>query len=103
MPLVYADGDTAEPSERRRRARKIKPEYAQGPLVMVGRAANLAELEMIEAMLLEHGIPSIGRSSTGLGVPDFYLAGPRDILVPESGADAAREALAPPADDAPAP
>jgi len=26
-------------------------------------------------------------------VPDFLAAGPRDILVPESGAEAAREAL----------
>jgi hypothetical protein len=28
-------------------------------------------------------------------VPDFLAAGPRDVLVPESGAEAAREALAP--------
>jgi hypothetical protein len=28
-------------------------------------------------------------------VPDMLAAGPRDVLVPESGAEAAREALAP--------
>ncbi len=95
MPLVAAAAGEEEPDERRRRARKIRPEYAQGPLVKVGRASNLAEMEMIEGLLLEHGIPSIGRSSGNLDVPDFYLGGRRDILVPESGAQAAREALAP--------
>jgi len=34
------------------------------------------------------------RRSGGFDVPDFLAAGPRDILVPESGAEAAREALA---------
>jgi hypothetical protein len=48
-------------------------------------------------MLLEEGIPSMQRRSGGFDVPDFLAAGPRDILVPESGAEAAREALAPPA------
>ncbi len=95
MPLVQARAGE-EPTEQQRRARKIKPEYAQGPPVKVCRASNPAEVEMIGALLLEEGIPSIGRSSRGLGVPDFYLAGPQDILVPESGAQAAREALAPP-------
>ena len=34
------------------------------------------------------------RRSRGVDVPDFLAAGPRDVLVPESGAEAAREALA---------
>ena len=34
------------------------------------------------------------RRSGGFDVPDFLAAGPRDVLVPESGAEAAREALA---------
>jgi hypothetical protein len=33
------------------------------------------------------------RRSGGFDVPDFLAAGPRDVLVPQSGALAAREAL----------
>ncbi len=95
MPLVHEErGETAR-SERQRRARKIKPEYSRGPLVKVGRAANQPEAELIETLLLEEGIPSLQRRSGGFDVPDFLAAGPRDILVPESGAQAAREALSP--------
>ena len=42
-------------------------------------------------MLLEEGIPSLTRRSGGFDVPDFLAAGPRDILVPQSGALAARD------------
>ena len=34
------------------------------------------------------------RRTAGFDVPDFLAAGPRDVLVPQSGAEAAREALA---------
>jgi putative signal transducing protein len=95
MPLVHGAGGEHEPTERQRRARKIKPEYARGPLVKVGRASNQPEAELIETLLLEEGIPSMQRRSGGADVPDFLAAGPRDILVPESGAQAAREALTP--------
>ena len=95
MPLIRDGGEQDAPGERRRRARKIKPEFARGPLVKVARAANQPEAEFIEALLLEEGIPSMLRRSGGADVPDFLAAGPRDVLVPESGADAAREALAP--------
>jgi hypothetical protein len=96
MPLVIGSGDEPDAGDRRRRARKIKPEYSRGPLVKVARAANQAEAEFIEALLLEEGIPSLLRRSGGADVPDFLAAGSRDVLVPESGADAAREALTPP-------
>jgi hypothetical protein len=96
MPLVQGGDGGPEPSERRRRARKIRPEYSQGPLVKVGWAANQPEAELIETLLLEEGIPSLQRRAGGFDVPDFLAAGPRDILVPESGAEAAREALSPP-------
>ena len=95
VPLVQAAGAEPEAGERRRRARKIKPEYARGQLVKIARAANQPEAEFIEALLLEEGIPSMARRSGGADVPDFLAAGPRDILVPESAADAAREALEP--------
>ncbi len=90
-----AGTEEEEPDERRRRARKIKPEYSQGPLVKVGRASNLAEVEMIEALLLEQGIPSIGRSSGGLDVPDFYLGGGATSWSPSPAPRRRAETLAP--------
>jgi hypothetical protein len=38
-------------------------------------------------------VPSILRRTAGFDVPDFLAAGPRDVLVPEAGAEAARELL----------
>jgi pimeloyl-ACP methyl ester carboxylesterase len=95
MPLVAAGGEPLEEplSEAHDRARKIDPRYAEGPLVKVGRGNNQSEAELIQGFLLEEGIPSVLRRSPGFDVPDFLAAGPRDVLVPESGAEAAREAL----------
>ena len=93
MPLVHVPGSEREATERQRKARKIKPQYAEGRLVKIARANSQPESELIEALLLEEGIPSMSRRSGGFDVPDFLAAGPRDILVPESGAEAAREAL----------
>jgi hypothetical protein len=45
-------------------------------------------------MLLEEGIPSVLRGSGGVVAPYAPMLGARDVLVPESGAEAAREALA---------
>ena len=95
MPLVHVPGSERAISERQRKARKIKPQYAEGELVKVARAESQAEAELIEGILLAEGIPSMLRRSRGFDVPDFLAAGPRDVLVPESGAQAAREALAP--------
>jgi hypothetical protein len=47
----------------------------------------------VQNILLEEGIPSMARRTRGFDVPDFLAAGPRDVLVPESGADAARDLL----------
>ena len=68
----------------------------------VAGGRNQAEAELIQGMLLEEGVPSILRRSAGFDVPDFLAAGPRDVMVPESGAELAREllngaGLAPPA------
>jgi hypothetical protein len=101
MLLVRPPGadDTDEPDERREQARKIKPQYSEGRLVKVAYAQNLPEAQLIQGLLLEEGIPSMARRARGFDVPDFLAAGPRDILVPESGCQAAREALqAPPSD-----
>ena len=63
---------SAAPCRRRasaqRRARKIKPQYAEGELVKVARAANQPEAEFIEGLLLEEGIPSMLRRSSGFDV-----------------------------------
>jgi hypothetical protein len=87
-------GDGGKPlSESRERARKVRPQYAEGPLVRVATARNQAEAEMIESLLLEEGIPSLVRRSGGFDVPDFLASGPRDLLVAAAGAGLARELL----------
>ena len=93
VPLVEADPAALPHSEKHERARKIRPQYAEGPLVKVVGARNQAEAELLQGMLLEEGVPSMMRRSGGFDVPDFLASGPRDILVPASGADAARQVL----------
>lgn len=91
LPLVV-EGEFS-PNARQERARKVKPQYAEGPLVRVAGAANQPEAEFIQALLLEAGVPSTTRRAAGFDVPDFLAAGPRDILVAASGADVARDVL----------
>jgi hypothetical protein len=95
MPLVYtgAQGMEAPATDRHERARKIKPQFAEGDLVRVAGGRNQAEAEFIQGLLLEEGVPSLLRRSAGFDVPDYLAAGPRDVMVPESGAPAAREVL----------
>jgi hypothetical protein len=59
----------------------------------VAGGRNQAEAEFIQGLLLEEGVPSILRRSAGFDVPDFLAAGPRDVMVPESGAATARDML----------
>jgi len=93
VPLVPVGEEPSSPSRLRERARKIKPQYAEGALVKVARARHQAEAELIQNLLLEEGIPSMTKRSGGFDVPDFLAAGPRDVLVPQSGAEVARELL----------
>jgi hypothetical protein len=94
MPLVPNGEILEEPtSEAHERARKIEPKFTRGPLVRVAGALQQPEAEMIQGLLLDEGVPSVVRRAAGFDVPDFLAAGPRDILVPESGAEAARGAL----------
>lgn len=74
-------------------AGKVNREYARGELVRVLGVRNQIEGEFIQGLLLEEGIPSILRRSMGFDVPDFLVSGPRDVMVPGSGAPAAREVL----------
>ena len=98
MPLVYVGRGEEKPiTETHERARKIKPQYTGGRQVRVASASNLAEAELIQGILLEEGIPSFQRRSRGFDVPDFLAAGPRDILVPASGSELARDILGTPA------
>jgi hypothetical protein len=85
--------DPWEGDELRQRARKVDPRYREGRLVVVAGARNLTEAEFLQGLLLEEGVPSMLRRSRGFDVPDFLAAGPRDVLVPESGYAAAREVL----------
>jgi hypothetical protein len=38
-------------------------------------------------------VPSVVRRTAGFDVPDFLAAGPRDVMVPLAGAEAARDVL----------
>jgi hypothetical protein len=95
MPLVFADLPVTEApvTAAQERARKIKPQYTDGELVAVAGARHQAEAELIQGLLLEEGVPSMLRRTRGFDVPDMLAAGPRDVLVPASGAGVAREVL----------
>jgi hypothetical protein len=93
LPLTAGSEAERPVSERHERARKVKPQLSEGRLVRVAGASNQAEGEMIQGLLLEAGVPSLLRRSAGFDVPDFLAAGPRDVMVPESGAVTAREVL----------
>jgi hypothetical protein len=94
-PLVQPGSEPLDTplSDAHGRARKIDPRYTEGELVRVAGGRNQAEAELIQGMLLEEGIPSVLRRTAGFDVPDFLAAGPRDVLVPEAGGEAARELL----------
>jgi hypothetical protein len=95
LPLVL-QATGAEPdyeSDRHQRLRKVKPQLSEGELVKVAWAHNETEGQFIQGLLLEEGVPSMLRRSAGFDVPDFLSAGPRDVMVPISGAQTAREVL----------
>jgi hypothetical protein len=90
---VLADGEEVEPGAAVRRARKVSPRLAHGEPQRVAVVANIAEGELVQGILLEEGIPSYLRRSAGFDVPDFLAAGPRDVMVPASAVETARELL----------
>ena len=95
LPLVMVPGAVLSLTPAQERARKIRASYAEGPLVRVAAARHQAEAEFLQGLLLEEGIPSLIRRTGGFDVPDFLAAGPRDVLVPQSGESAARRARRP--------
>jgi hypothetical protein len=95
MPLTYAGRVNAEQptTDRQSRARKVKSVYSRGELRRVATGRQQPEAEFIQLLLLEEGVPSTLRRTAGFDVPDMLAAGPRDVLVPESGLEVAREVL----------
>jgi hypothetical protein len=75
------------------RARKIKPQFSEGELVRVATGRQQPEAELIQNLLLEEGVPSALRRTRGFDVPEMLAAGPRDVLVPQSGVVTAHEVL----------
>lgn len=110
LPLVAGEAGASRPAdgaadgsarraggaaaERARRARQIKPQLTEGRLVIVARVASGPEAQMVSERLLAAGVPSLVRRAAGFDVPELLAAGPREVLVPESGAPTAREVLA---------
>jgi pimeloyl-ACP methyl ester carboxylesterase len=76
------------------RSAKSPSEGDRVHLVKVAYARNLAEGELIQGLLRQERIPSMLKRNGGFDVPDLIAAGPRDVLVPVSQADRARELLA---------
>ncbi len=94
LPLVPEGGPAeAQLDERGQRVRKIKRQLSEGDLVGVAVGRHLPEAELIQNLLLEEGVPSTLRRSRGFDVPEMLAAGPRDVMVPQSGAQTAREIL----------
>src|SRR3954454_5808394 len=95
MPLVYAGsvGRDLEVTARQERARKIKTQLSEGEVTKVDAGRNQAEAELTRGLLLEEGVPSMLRRSACFDAPDMLAAGPRDVLVPRSGVQTAREVL----------
>jgi hypothetical protein len=68
---------------------RLRPEYAQGELVAVTTVGNPAEAEMLREMLLAEGIPSMVRLARAFDPRFLPGAGPHEVLVRESGYEAA--------------
>jgi hypothetical protein len=68
---------------------KVRPEYTHGNLKTVTSVPHVAEGEMLRGMLLEEGIPSMVRPARGFVIPQALGAGPHEVVVPESGYEAA--------------
>jgi hypothetical protein len=94
VPLVFEGGPAeAVLTERQARARKVKKQYGEGELVRVAVGRQEAEAQLMQNLLLEEGIPSVLRRSRGFEIPGMLAAGPRDVMVPQSGEEAARDVL----------
>ena len=80
-------------SDSHERARKVDPRFTEGELVRVAGGRHQAEAEMIQGMPAGGGMPSILSAARASTCPTPLRAGPRDVMVPQGGYDAAREVL----------
>jgi hypothetical protein len=61
--------------------------------VKVAAAPDDSVAGLMEGVLEDAGIPSLVQRAPGFDAPDFLSAGPRDVLVPDSMAEEARQVL----------
>ena len=61
--------------------------------VKVAAAPDESVALLMDGVLKDAGIPSLVQRAAGFDAPDFLSAGPRDVLVPASSAEEARQVL----------
>ncbi len=61
--------------------------------VKVAAAPDESVALLMEGVLKDAGIPSLIQRAAGFDAPDFLAAGPRDVLVPGSLVEEARQVL----------
>ena len=61
--------------------------------VKVAAAPDETDALLMDGVLKDAGIPSLIQRAAGFDAPDFLSAGPRDVLVPASLAQEARQVL----------
>jgi hypothetical protein len=61
--------------------------------VKVAAAPDETDALLMEGVLKDAGIPSLIQRARGFDAPDFLSAGPRDVLVPGSLLEEARQIL----------
>jgi hypothetical protein len=61
--------------------------------VKVAAAPDESVALLMDGVLKDAGIPSLIQRAAGFDVPDFLAAGPRDVLVPASFVEEARQVL----------
>ena len=61
--------------------------------VKVAVAPNETDALLMDGVLKDAGIPSLIQRARGFDIPDFLSAGPRDVLVPASSLEEAKQLL----------
>ena len=61
--------------------------------VKVAAAPDETDALLMDGVLKDAGIPSLIQRAPGFDAPDFLSAGPRDVLVPGSLVDEAKQVL----------
>jgi hypothetical protein len=61
--------------------------------VKVAPAPDETDALLMEGVLKDAGIPSLIQRAPGFDAPDFLAAGPRDVLVPGSLVEEAKQVL----------